>query len=30
MSQVDPREALSQLVFGYIPARAIHVAAGWW
>ena len=27
MSQIDPREALSQLIFGYIPARAIHVAA---
>lgn len=27
MSQVDPREALSQLIFGHIPARAIHVAA---
>lgn len=27
MSQIDPREALSQLIFGHVPARAIQAAA---
>lgn len=27
MSETDPRQALSQLIFGHLPARAVHAAA---